>query len=272
MGYGKRSDRSTFSFGLKQIGLLLSTTVGMLGGMAVQTPFHYTLIAIRENAGNDFVEESRGECVAADGESFWWWLTTLLILHFGFLVACSWVVYKIKDVPSRFNEGKYIAFSLANHFQVTLLALLLAFFISDKPDRLLLIKSVALLGSGSITLSLMFIPKVIVVHELVSRNSDLENAVKLGEEARSTTRAPMRTTARATTHRSLNSDDLPPSEREIAPRAPARATSVHPPLEVPSMLKEESSRRSQSSAICIRGCSHPQRALRLILPTILPRR
>merc|ERR1719420_1018390 len=140
-------------------------------------------------------------------------------------MICMWVVYKIKDIPGKFNEGKYIAFSLANHFQVALLALLLSFFINDKPDRVLMIKSMALLGSTSITLVLMFVPKIIAVHQLVSRNSEFVTSMEITREAKAQQKraydARKTTNSRIVRRRSsLNSDDEPGGGRatELEPR------------------------------------------------------
>jgi len=159
-------------------------TGAMLSGMTAHAPLHYEVVVVETDA-RGFVRESRGECVAADSDAFWGWFSVLVGLHYVFLLVCGALVYKIRDVPSKFNEGKYIAFSLMNHFQITMLALLLGFFIRDKPDRLLLIKSIALLVSSTISLVLMYAPKVIAVYNLVSRNTDFINSMALGAAARS---------------------------------------------------------------------------------------
>ena len=215
---GKKSE--SWRISMVQLGCVCGTGIGLLFGLTVHTPLYYNVLVVRTDAQSGFVLESRGECHADDMSgartwSFWVWFSALVTFHFSFLVLCAWVVYKIKDVPSKFNEGKYIAFSLANHFQVTLLAMLLTFFINDKPDRVLLIKSISVLGSSNITLTLMFAPKIASVHDLVTRHSEFAQAVKMSEDARSHRSATTRGTTGSNAPRpkrasSLNSDDPVP--------------------------------------------------------------
>lgn len=68
--------------------------------------------------------------------------------------------------PSRLNliaQGKYIAISITNSLQTTLIALLLAFFIYDNPVAFFIIKWTAVLGCDAGTLFLVFAPKVFMV-------------------------------------------------------------------------------------------------------------
>jgi len=228
--------------------------IGLLTGLTIHTPLYYNVVVVRAEAQSGFVLESRGECQADDpsGNSFWGWFSALVAFHFLFLIVCTWVVYKIKDVPSRFNEGKYIAFSLANHFQVTLLAMLLTFFINDKPDRVLLIKSIAILGSSNITLTLMFAPKIATAHELVSRHSEFSNAVKISEEAKSHRsgpgqgpRVPKGIPRASSLNSSLNSDDPVPSSPGTKRAAFGSIKGVR--LTLQSAIEEESSQATVSA-------------------------
>ena len=77
------------------------------------------------------VTESRGQCTASD--RVWKWLTALLVLHGVLIMWGNVLTYRLRNVPSDYNEGKYVGFSIANCMQTSFLALLILFLISDNP-------------------------------------------------------------------------------------------------------------------------------------------
>jgi len=81
----------------------------------------------------------------------------ILLLLYGNLL-----VYQSRNLPTMYNEGKYIAFCVANNLQTTLFGLLLSLFIYDTPIAFFIIKWISLLVCDAGALLLIFVPKIIL--------------------------------------------------------------------------------------------------------------
>ena len=53
--------------------------------------------------------------------------------------------HQARAVPTKYNEGKYIGFCVANNLQTSLITVLLAFFIYEQPTAFFVIKWMAIL-------------------------------------------------------------------------------------------------------------------------------
>ena len=84
------------------------------------------------------VIESHGHCVT--GSTGLGFLFGLLGLNIVLLLYGNVLVYQARSVPTRYNEGKYISFCVANNLQTTLFAVLLAVFVYDTPVAFFIIK------------------------------------------------------------------------------------------------------------------------------------
>jgi len=97
------------------------------------------------------------------------------------------LVYTLRNVPSEFNEGRYAAFSLGNTAQTCVLALMLISLIRNEPYIMLMAQWAAIYWGTTVTLLLMFVPKMHNVHWLREGDGDLKAASDMLKEARMTT-------------------------------------------------------------------------------------
>ncbi|KAL1524858.1 hypothetical protein AB1Y20_019738 [Prymnesium parvum] len=141
--------------------LLLLIECGLCLLISIHTPMHYEVSVVSSNAQN-IVTESRGQCVA--DSKIWLYFAAIIALQGSFLIYGNWLVYAMRAVPSEFNEGKFIGFSLANNMQTTLIAVLLCFMTYDSPTIFFIMRWIAVFLVETCTLMLMFIPKIYAVH------------------------------------------------------------------------------------------------------------
>ena len=88
-------------------------------------------------------EESHGHCTTNQtGLAF---LLTVVCINLLVLVYGNVLVYQARAVPTKYNEGKFIGFCVANNLQTSLITVLLAFFIYEQPVAFFVIKWMAVL-------------------------------------------------------------------------------------------------------------------------------
>ena len=107
----------------------------------------------------------------------------MIVLHGALLVGSSVLVYELRNVPSEFKEGKWVGFSLVNNMQTSLVALMLMFLIEDNPSIIFITKWFAVYWSSTLTLVLMFVPKIHRVHWVGEDARDLKGADELRRTA-----------------------------------------------------------------------------------------
>ena len=135
-------------------GLLLSVWMGV-------SPLYYR-VEVDETDRFGRVVESHGHCVGDDTAVAFLFTVigcNLLLLGWGFVQ-----VMQARSVPTKYNEGKYLAICITNNLQTTFIAVLLAFFIHDSPVPFFIIKWTAILSCDAGTLFLIFGPKVLLLH------------------------------------------------------------------------------------------------------------
>ena len=110
--------------------LLLIVDAGLLAGLTADASIFYRVDVV-EVTPFGLVVESRGQCTAS--RRVWKWIAALLGLHGVLIMWGNVLTYRLRNVPSDYNEGKYVGFSIANCMQTLLLALLILFLISDNP-------------------------------------------------------------------------------------------------------------------------------------------
>jgi len=146
---------------LTYIFVFLAINLGVLAGLSQDSPLFYVVSIVSTNPYG-IITESRGECTSSTG--VWPWLGVLIGIHGGLLFYSNLVVYQLRTVPSEFNEGKYVGVSLVNNLQTSVLALMLLFLVSDTPMVAFLVKWFEAYWSATVTLLMMFIPKMAAVH------------------------------------------------------------------------------------------------------------
>jgi len=147
---------------LSYVLFFLAADVALLIGMQIDSPLFYKVIIISTNPYGA-ITESRGECTA-DTTKAWPWLGLLIGIHGMLLIFGNILVYQLRTVPSEFNEGKYVGFSLANNLQTSVLALMLLFLSYDNPSVTPLAKWFEIYWSSTVSLLMMFVPKMFQVH------------------------------------------------------------------------------------------------------------
>ncbi|KAL1507932.1 hypothetical protein AB1Y20_007536 [Prymnesium parvum] len=160
----------------------LLVDIACLGILQGRTPLFYEVTVVSITAYGE-ITESRGRCTA-DSE-VWIWLSLIIVLHGVLLMFGNYLVYQLRNVPSEFNEGKYVGFSLANNLQTLVLALMLLLLISETPVISYITKFFAVFWTATVTLLMMFVPKIQQVH-FAEDDSDLVEANKLRKAGRKT--------------------------------------------------------------------------------------
>ena len=152
--------------------------------LQVDTPLFYK-VRVVSTTPYGFTTESRGECTADSG--IWMWLALSIALHAALLAYGNVLVYQLRNVPSEFNEGKFVGFSLANNLQTGVLALMLLLLISDSPTVSFLVKWFTVYWTSTLTLIVMFVPKIQQVHFKREDEDDIKlaNEVRKAEKKRS---------------------------------------------------------------------------------------
>ncbi|KAL1499044.1 hypothetical protein AB1Y20_013560 [Prymnesium parvum] len=140
--------------------LLLVDTV-LLVGIELDAPLFYKLTVVSRSPFGS-ITESHGECTTL--LRVWPWLAVMIALHGGLLLYSTGLVYQLRTVPSEFNEGKYVSFSLLITLQTCVLALILLLLITDNPVIGFIIKWFVAYWCATVTLLMMFVPKMGAVH------------------------------------------------------------------------------------------------------------
>jgi len=166
---------------LLAVTLFLTLNLGVLMALQVDSPLYYRVNIVSETSWG-YLTESRGGCTADSG--VWMWLAMLIGVHGSLLVYGNLLTYQLRNVPSEFNEGKYVGFSLANNLQTTILALMLLFLVSENPTVAFITKFFEVYWSATVTLLMMFVPKVIAVHFVDEDSQDLIEANEMRKAAK----------------------------------------------------------------------------------------
>lgn len=85
---------------------------------------------------------------------------SLLLLLLGFVL-----VIQARNVPTEFNEGKYISIAITNNLQTHTIAVALSFFIFNEPVGIFIVKWIAVLSCHAGSLFLIFVPKIITLNQ-----------------------------------------------------------------------------------------------------------
>ena len=145
---------------LVRIGALMLGQLVLLLLWLVLDPMYYKVeIDAVDDMGR--VTESHGHCVT--GEVGLGFLFVLIGFNLVLLLYGNVLVYQARSVPTKYNEGKYISFCVANNLQTTMFAVLLSLFVYDTPIAFFIIKWMAVLACDAGTLLLIFAPKMILV-------------------------------------------------------------------------------------------------------------
>ena len=153
--------------------------------MQVDTPLFYK-VTIVTTTPYGFTTESRGECTADSG--IWTYLVLIIGLHAALLAYGNVLVYRLRNVPSEFNEGKFVCFSLANNLQTGLLAVMLLLLVSDTPSVTFLVKWFTVYWTATLTLLVMFLPKIQQVHFKREDDDDIIMANNMRKEGKKRSR------------------------------------------------------------------------------------
>ncbi|KAL1498902.1 hypothetical protein AB1Y20_013424 [Prymnesium parvum] len=147
--------------------------------LQTHSPFYYEVSVIaRDPYGRP--TKSYGQCTAP--ENVWVYLALLIAAHGLLLIFANFLVYQLRHVPSEYNEGKYVGISLANNLQTSVIALMLLFLVVESPRVTYSTKFFEVYWSSTVTLLMMFVPKVILVH--FNDESDLSLANQALKEAK----------------------------------------------------------------------------------------
>ncbi|KAL1498954.1 hypothetical protein AB1Y20_013475 [Prymnesium parvum] len=145
----------------------------------VDSPFVY-VVSILERDEYGRPTQSYGQCTA--DERVWTYIALLIAFHGMLLLVANSLVYQLRHVPSEYNEGKYVGISLANNLQTSLVALMLLFLVTDNPQVIFSVKFFEVYWSATLTLLMMFLPKILIVH--INDESDLTAASEVMREAK----------------------------------------------------------------------------------------
>ena len=199
---------------LGRVGVLFLSECAVLLAMNIDSPLYYE-VGVVDSAGPyqpdlQLVTKSRGQCVG--GSAMWPYLSCIIAIHAAVLIYGNYLVCiftatrtksfwpcitftfglfpdggtdALRSVPSEFNEGKYIGFSLANTMQTTMITLLLSFMVHDDPTLWFILRWIAVYIPSLVTLSLMFVPKIVMIHfPAVGRDMAVEAVVELQKQER----------------------------------------------------------------------------------------
>eukprot|EP00505_MAST-04D_sp_SCG-Rhode-Island_P004501 Stramenopile-MAST_4_protein_4501 len=107
-----------------------------------------------------------------------------LVLEFFLLAYSIYIGYKARDISTSFAEGRYIAISIVNQFQLIMVGVAAFGFVSQTyvPDTVMLVFSCILFFGNLSTLVLMFVPKFIAMRRIninkQLKKSEISNPVR----------------------------------------------------------------------------------------------
>ncbi|KAL1498923.1 hypothetical protein AB1Y20_013444 [Prymnesium parvum] len=206
--------------------------------LQIDSPFYYEVSVIaRDPYGR--TTKSYGQCTAP--ENVWVYLALLITMHGLLLIFANFLVYQLRHVPSEYNEGKYVGISLANNLQTSVIALMLLFLVVENPKVTYSTKFFEVYWSATVTLLMMFVPKVILVH--FNDESDLSLANEALKEAKKY-RNPK---SAKNVFQGLRSSWNPSARPSVRPSVTAGGE-----LHVPSSKLEQSTSISAELATCLK--------------------
>jgi len=104
-----------------------------------------------------------GRCVSEYGKE-WIFLFVLILVHFCILLGGTFLLYKVRNIRSLFQEGKYIAISLICSTQLLILGIPLLYAVGDDAAAFQIVLLLVIGLSDFTSLCFIFIPKFIAVN------------------------------------------------------------------------------------------------------------
>lgn len=125
---------------------------------------------------------SYGQCHAAEGTSIWYFLAPLIALHFGWMVICNVMLYKVRNIGSRYQERKYIALATLFSLEILVVGFPVLLAIDEINTEAFFIVVAGILALNDIgVICFLFIPKIFF------QKQGLMEGVGLGESLQNDT-------------------------------------------------------------------------------------
>jgi len=154
----------------KPAALLMLLVVALLVCWTAVDPLHFE--RSRDSVDYDSYGNplrSSGACVCAHP---WAWYGSLVAIIWCLLLSGTWTAYRARNVPSRYQESKYVALVMASNLQILAVGLPVLFLASPSAMSFYLLRASIIFLQNAGLLLLIFAPKVHAhyTHDTASNN------------------------------------------------------------------------------------------------------
>jgi 7 transmembrane sweet-taste receptor of 3 GCPR len=118
---------------------------------------------------------SRGSCSMVDGPSIWAFVGPIVGIHFLLMVGTNIVLYSIRNMDDRYQEGKYVGLASLFVCEVLVIGLPVVISVNENPAAMFIVLSGIIALSDIGMLCFVFLPKI------KFQRKGFEEGVKFGE-------------------------------------------------------------------------------------------
>merc|ERR1711988_64801 len=145
---------------LRKVGVMIVVEIAICAIWTIEDPLTFE----REILSTDQYDHPTESVAKCSSDHPWAYMSLIIVIHLVSLLYAYYLCYQSRNIPTEFQEGKWINMAMVSNLQILVLGVPVMIMVADSPDVSFFMRAGIIFLNDTGVLLLMFLPKIYAVH------------------------------------------------------------------------------------------------------------